>query len=57
MLVWAKLAMGLVVVYSMLVDPPAKALIGFLAPGIVVDVIFGLIYWRFLVFSRPRVAG
>lgn len=32
-----------------------KELMGFLAPGVVIDVIFGLIYWRFLVFSRTKV--
>jgi hypothetical protein len=57
MLVWAKLAMGAVFIYSILLDtPPPKELTGFLAPGIVVDVIFGLIYWRFLVFSRKKIA-
>ena len=54
MLMWAKLAMGLVFVYSMVHDPLAKQLIGFLAPGIGLDVVFGLCFWRFLVFSRPR---
>ncbi|MGA3244661.1 MAG: hypothetical protein ABSE41_08600 [Bacteroidota bacterium] len=55
MLMWAKLAMGFVLLYSILVDAPAKALVGFLAPGIVLDVIFGLVFWRFLVFSRAKV--
>ena len=57
MLMWAKLAMGAVLLYSILVDAPPKELIGFLAPGIVLDVIFGLIFWRFLVFSRTRVSA
>jgi hypothetical protein len=54
MLVWAKLAMAAVLLYSILHDAPAKELVGFLAPGVVVDVIFGLIFWRFLVYSGPR---
>lgn len=54
MLVWAKLAMAAVLVYSILRDAPAKELVGFLAPGVVVDVIFGLIFWRFLVFSGRK---
>jgi hypothetical protein len=56
LLVWAKMAMAAVPLYSMLVDAPAKELIGFLAPGVVLDVIFGLIFWRFLVFSRNRIS-
>ncbi|GEM_PF-1307792 len=56
LLMWAKLAMGAVFFYSILLDAPAKALMGFLAPGVALDVIFGLIYWRFLIFSRPKVA-
>ena len=55
LLVYAKLAMGAVLLYSILLQPPAKALTGFLAPGVVLDVIFGLIFWRFLIFSRPDV--
>jgi hypothetical protein len=55
-LVWAKLAMGVVFVYAILHDAPAKQLVGFLAPGMVIDVIFGLIFWRFLVFSGRKVA-
>jgi hypothetical protein len=56
LLVWAKLAMGAVLLYSILLDAPPKALIGFLAPGVVLDVIFGLIFWRFLIFSGKKVA-
>ena len=54
LLMWAKLSMGAAVLDSMVVDPPAWALIGFLAPGIVVDVLFGLMFWRFLVYARPQ---
>lgn len=57
MLVWAKLAMAAVLVYSVLHDAPAKELVGFLAPGVVVDVLFGLMFWRFLVFSGRKAAG
>ena len=57
LLVWAKLAMGVVFFYSILVDAPAKALISFLAPGVALDVILGLIFWRFLIFSRTKVAA
>lgn len=56
MLVWAKLAMAGVLVYSILRDAPSKELIGFLAPGVVVDVLFGLVFWRFLAFSGWRAA-
>jgi hypothetical protein len=56
LLVWAKLAMGAVLLYSILLDAPSKALIGFLAPGVALDAIFGLIFWRFLIFSRSKAA-
>jgi hypothetical protein len=56
LLVWSKLAMGAVLLYSILLDAPAKALIGFLAPGVAIDVILGLIFWRFLIFSRSKIA-
>jgi hypothetical protein len=56
MLVWAKLAMAAVLVYAILHDAPPKELVGFLAPGVVVDVLFGLIFWRFLVFSARKPA-
>ena len=54
MLMWAKLAMGMVFIYSMIHDTMAQQLIGFLAPGVGLDVLFGLSFWRFLIFSRPR---
>jgi len=56
LLVWAKLTMGAVILYSILFDTPAKPLINFLAPGVALDVVFGLIFWRFLIFSRPKSA-
>jgi hypothetical protein len=56
LLVWAKLTMGAVLLYSILLDAPEQSLIVFLAPGAALDVIFGLIFWRFLIFSRPKVA-
>jgi hypothetical protein len=54
LLMWAKLTMGAVFFYSILFDAPAKALVDFLAPGMVIDVLFGLIFWRFLIYSRPQ---
>jgi hypothetical protein len=49
--------MGAVLLYSIFFDTPSKALISFLAPGVVLDVIFGLIFWRFLIFSHKKVAA
>ena len=51
-LMWSKLVMGIVFTYAMFTGPFSKELFSFLVPGMVIDVIFGLIYWRFLVFSR-----
>jgi hypothetical protein len=55
LLMWSKLAMGAVFLYSALIDATVKALMGFLAPGVTLDVIFGLIFWRFLIYSRTKV--
>jgi hypothetical protein len=57
MLVWAKLSMGVIFLYSIFRDSPAKELVGFLAPGMAIDVIFGLIFWRFLVFGNRKAAN
>jgi hypothetical protein len=54
LLMCAKLAMGGLYLYSLFFDAPAKELMSFLAPGMVVDFIFGLIFWRFLVYSRAK---
>lgn len=54
LLMCAKIAMGGLYLYSLFFDAPAKELMSFLAPGMIVDFIFGLIFWRFLIFSRPR---
>jgi len=52
LLVWAKLSMIVIFMYSILLYTPSRALINFLAPGMIVDFLFGLLFWRFLVFSR-----
>ena len=56
MLMWAKFALVFMFCYSIVVDSPPKELTSFLAPGMVIDLLFGLIFWRFLVFSRQRLA-
>ena len=55
-LMWAKLVFVFLYCYSIVVDAPPKELVGFLAPGMVIDFLFGLAFWRFLVFSRRRSA-
>lgn len=57
LLVWSKLTMAAILLYSILFDAPVEALTAFLAPGVALDVIFGLIFWRFLIFSRLKVAA
>ncbi len=57
LLVWAKLAMGGVLLYSIVLGVSSAALEGFLAPGIALDVIMGMIFWRFLIYSRKQVAA
>lgn len=48
LLVWAKLMMGGVFGISIILDSIPPQLISFLAPGIVVDIMFGVLFWRFL---------
>jgi hypothetical protein len=52
LLAWAKLLMGVIFTYSILADSVPAALTSFLAPGMVVDVVFGLLFWRFLRFQQ-----
>ena len=54
LLMWAKFIMGGVFLYSLIFEAPPKELMGFLAPGIVVDFVFGLIFLRFLIYSRGK---
>jgi len=51
-LMWAKITMMVVYFYAVLFDAPVKELTSFLLPGMIIDLIFGLLFWRFLVFSR-----
>ena len=51
-LMWAKFALVLVFLYALIIDPPQSKLTEFLAPGMIIDLIFGLIFWRFQIFSR-----
>jgi hypothetical protein len=53
-LMWAKFTMIIMFVYALIFDAPVKELTSFLAPGMVIDFIFGLIFWRFLVYSRSQ---
>ena len=51
-LMWAKFTMIGVFIYALIFDAPVKELTLFLLPGMVIDFIFGLLFWRFLVYSR-----
>lgn len=53
-LMWAKFAMAIVFLYAHIVDPPVKELALFLVPLVSMDFLFGLAFWRFLVYSRAR---
>ncbi|MBI4428500.1 MAG: hypothetical protein HY562_05220 [Ignavibacteriales bacterium] len=54
LLMWAKFTMVGIFVFSLLTQASPKALAVFLLPGIAIDGGFGLIFWRFLVFSRSK---
>ncbi len=56
-LVWAKLLTVFFFVFGLLFLSMPPNLSGFLGPGIFLDLIFGLLFWRYLVFSsKPAVA-
>ena len=57
LLAFAKFAMVVLFIYSILIDVPPKELVLFLLPGMIVDTVFGFAFWRFLVFSRPKAAS
>lgn len=57
LLAWAKLAMGGIFVSSLFLHDPPKALVVFLLPGMILDVAFGLIFWRYVIFSRSTARG
>jgi hypothetical protein len=54
-LMWAKFALIIIFVYALIFDTPVKELSVFLAPGMVIDLLFGLIFWRFLIYSRAQI--
>ena len=56
-LMWAKFIMLAVFVYVLIIDTPAKELTEFLAPGMVIDLIFGLLFWRFLIYGKKQVTA
>jgi len=54
-LMWAKFALIIIFLYALIFDTPVKELSAFLAPGMVIDLLFGLIFWRFLIYSRAQI--
>ena len=57
LLMWAKFGMGIVFVYSIFVSAPPRELVMFLLPGMSVDVLFGMLFWRFLAYSRGKTSA
>lgn len=56
-LVWAKLLTVAFFLFGLLFLSMPQNLSGFLGPGIFLDLLFGLLFWRYLVFSsRATVA-
>jgi len=56
LLMWAKFGMVVLFGYSIYMSAPPQELVMFLLPGMVIDTLFGFIFWRFLVFSRAKLA-
>jgi hypothetical protein len=56
-LAWSKILTFSIFVGSLfLLDMPGN-LITFLAPGMVIDLLFGLLFWRYLTFSKRQQAA
>ncbi len=55
-LAWSKLFTVLIFLGGLLFLSMPAGLTGFFAPGMVIDAIFGLLFWRFLVYSS-RIQG
>ncbi|MBI5464422.1 MAG: hypothetical protein HY966_05655 [Ignavibacteriales bacterium] len=57
-LVWAKITMGCVFAYAAVAAPMPAELFSFLLPGMIIDVVFGLVYYRVLRYLRiPKLAA
>jgi hypothetical protein len=54
---WSKLLTAGIFVGAIFLVPMPKELTGFLAPGMAIDLGFGLAFWRYLIFSRSTAAG
>ncbi|MCI0708030.1 MAG: hypothetical protein L0Y80_11170 [Ignavibacteriae bacterium] len=52
LLMWGKFITVALFVYSILISAPPTELVMFLLPGMIIDGVFGLIFWRFLSYSR-----
>ena len=52
LLIAAKFSMAIVFLYVQIADAPVKELSVFLAPMVIFDFLMGLLFWRFLVYSR-----
>lgn len=50
-LFWSKIFTVLVFVYGLIFLAMPSSLSGFLAPGMAVDFVFALLFWRYLIFS------
>jgi hypothetical protein len=53
-LAWSKILLVLVFLASVFFLAMPAALTEFLAPGMVVDLVFGLLFWRYLQFSAVK---
>ncbi len=56
-LVWSKLLTVFIFVAAILFLAMPANLTQFLAPGIILDLVFGALYWRYLVFSAKQDGG
>lgn len=55
-LVWSKMLAVLIFIAAIVFLVMPTNLTGFLAPGIFVDLVFGALFWRYLVFSANKMA-
>lgn len=52
-LVWSKILTVIVFVGALFLLSTPRGLVEFIGPGMAVDLVFGLLFWRYLWFSKP----
>jgi hypothetical protein len=55
-LVWSKILTVIIFAGALVLIPMPSELVGFIGPGMFIDLVFGLLFWRYLKFSESAPA-